>query len=386
MKELDLYRFEFKKQFIGGYDKLDVLKKMQQLNSKYQELMQNQKEFYEGIIKDMQENGLFNTTKVIHVYADSNADVRPVESNVKENNTERKVTEEDEERNCLLNELNHTIGSMKGFNADYKEPKKEIEIRFNDNTTKVENKEIKANKEKIEEKVEEEIEEPSLLDDVEETSFFSYGDEDESNDKFNQDIIGKIDEIMSSSFEEIENEEEVEEEIDFTSAVQEIENIEKEIVVKTQELIEAKPKKRRERGAIRELKIATVEPVVKKPVKAEKIEKVEIVETPVKKRRERGAIRELKSSTIETVVKKPVKAKKAEKVEIVEEPVKKRRERGAIRVIEIADEETIAKKRAARRRKLQKAAAKKPASVEKADKPVAKKRRERGAIKELKND
>ena len=33
MKELDLYRIEFKRQLIGGYDRVDVLKKMQQLNT-----------------------------------------------------------------------------------------------------------------------------------------------------------------------------------------------------------------------------------------------------------------------------------------------------------------------------------------------------------------
>lgn len=343
MKDLDLYRMEFKKQLLGGYDKLDVLKKMQQLNSKYQNLMQNQKEFYEGIIKEMQENGVNNTTttKVIHVYADSNANVKPSEPKVKENlvrenNTEKKVVEtNDVERKYLLNELNRTIDSMnvykeREFNYyEDEEPEEEIEenkeekieLRFiDDNTTKVEDKEIEKEEvreareklEEIEAKVEDfEEDEPSLFADVEETNFFSYNEEDESEDILNQCIVAKIDEIMSSSFEERENNEEVEdanEEMSFTSAVKEIEDIEREIVSRTQEIISEKPEK------------------------------------------------------------------------------KKRRERGAIREIEVADEEKIAKKRAARRRKLQKAGAKKTVKEEKAEKPAGKKRRERGAIQELKSE
>ena len=330
MKDLDLYRMEFKKQLIGGYDKLDVLKKMQQLNSKYQNLMQNQKEFYEGIIKEMKENGINNTTttKVIHVYADSNANVKPSEPKIKENpvrenNTEKKVVvTNDVEREYLLGALNRTIDSMNAYKErkfnyyEDEEPEEEkedkteekIELKFiDDNTTKVENKEIEEVK--VAEKIKEvEEDEPSLLADVEETSFFSYGEEDESEDILNQSIVAKIDEIMSSSFEERENNEEVEdanEEMSFSSAVKEIEDIEREIVSRTQEIISEKPEK------------------------------------------------------------------------------KKRRERGAIREIEAADEETIAKKRAARRRKLQKAGAKKTVKEEK---PAGKKRRERGAIQELKSD
>ena len=54
MNELTVYKennMDFKKRIFGGYDKLDVLKKVKDLNMKYQGLMQSQKDYYESIIE-----------------------------------------------------------------------------------------------------------------------------------------------------------------------------------------------------------------------------------------------------------------------------------------------------------------------------------------------
>ena len=53
MNELTVYNennMDFKKKLFGGYDKLDVLKKVKDLNLKYQGLMQSQKDYYESLI------------------------------------------------------------------------------------------------------------------------------------------------------------------------------------------------------------------------------------------------------------------------------------------------------------------------------------------------
>ena len=53
MNELTVYKqnnMDFKTKLFGGYDKLDVLKKVEELNLKYQGLMQSQKDYYESII------------------------------------------------------------------------------------------------------------------------------------------------------------------------------------------------------------------------------------------------------------------------------------------------------------------------------------------------
>ena len=54
MNELDVYRFDFKKTWFGGYDKLDVLNKVKDLNERYQGIMQNQKEYYEAKIAELE--------------------------------------------------------------------------------------------------------------------------------------------------------------------------------------------------------------------------------------------------------------------------------------------------------------------------------------------
>ena len=56
MNELTVYNennMDFKKRIFGGYDKLDVLKKVKDLNMKYQGLMQSQKDYYESIIEKL---------------------------------------------------------------------------------------------------------------------------------------------------------------------------------------------------------------------------------------------------------------------------------------------------------------------------------------------
>jgi len=56
MNELTVYKennMDFKKRIFGGYDKLDVLKKVKDLNMKYQGLMQSQKDYYESIIEKL---------------------------------------------------------------------------------------------------------------------------------------------------------------------------------------------------------------------------------------------------------------------------------------------------------------------------------------------
>lgn len=56
MNELTVYnenKMDFKKRIFGGYDKLDVLKKVKDLNLKYQGLMQSQKDYYESIIEQL---------------------------------------------------------------------------------------------------------------------------------------------------------------------------------------------------------------------------------------------------------------------------------------------------------------------------------------------
>lgn len=56
MNELTVYNennMDFKKRIFGGYDKLDVLKKVKDLNLKYQGLMQSQKDYYESIIQKL---------------------------------------------------------------------------------------------------------------------------------------------------------------------------------------------------------------------------------------------------------------------------------------------------------------------------------------------
>ena len=56
MNELTVYNennMDFKKKLFGGYDKLDVLKKVKDLNLKYQGLMQSQKDYYESIIEKL---------------------------------------------------------------------------------------------------------------------------------------------------------------------------------------------------------------------------------------------------------------------------------------------------------------------------------------------
>ena len=54
--ELAVYKeMDFKKRIFGGYDKMDVLKKMNELNKKYQGLMKSQQEYYESIINDIRE-------------------------------------------------------------------------------------------------------------------------------------------------------------------------------------------------------------------------------------------------------------------------------------------------------------------------------------------
>lgn len=56
MNELTVYgenQMDFKKRIFGGYDKLDVLKKVKDLNLKYQGLMQSQKDYYESIIEQL---------------------------------------------------------------------------------------------------------------------------------------------------------------------------------------------------------------------------------------------------------------------------------------------------------------------------------------------
>lgn len=56
MNELTVYnenQMDFKKRIFGGYDKLDVLKKVKDLNLKYQGLMQSQKDYYESIIEQI---------------------------------------------------------------------------------------------------------------------------------------------------------------------------------------------------------------------------------------------------------------------------------------------------------------------------------------------
>ncbi len=319
MKELDLYRFEFKKQLIGGYDRLDVLKKMQQLNSKYQDLMENQKEYYESIIKDLKENGTNNitTTKVIHVYEDASSNARAKEPDVKDNTRKEKIDGKfDAESESLLETLNNTIDSMTGYHvskiinyteADGIPAEKEdkIEIKFIDeDTTKEEIDEVEELEETEEvNEIDEEIEEPSLFDDIKETNFFSYSDEDEAERNLNQDIIERIDAILEAPIEEMqEPAEEADETYDFDQAVKEIESIEKEIVSRTEKIIETKPKKRRERGAIREIVAPDKETIAKKRAarrrKVKKANAAKPVEEKPKtgKRRARGAIEELKSS------------------------------------------------------------------------------------------
>ena len=56
MNELTVYNennMNFKKKIFGGYDKLDVLKKVKELNLKYQGLMQSQKDYYESLIEKL---------------------------------------------------------------------------------------------------------------------------------------------------------------------------------------------------------------------------------------------------------------------------------------------------------------------------------------------
>ena len=56
MNELTVYNennMDFKKKLFGGYDKLDVLKKVKDLNLKYQGLMQSQKDYYESVIQKL---------------------------------------------------------------------------------------------------------------------------------------------------------------------------------------------------------------------------------------------------------------------------------------------------------------------------------------------
>jgi hypothetical protein len=56
MNELTIYEeMKFKKRLFGGYDRLDVLNKMNELNKKYQGLMKSQQDYYESIIKDIKE-------------------------------------------------------------------------------------------------------------------------------------------------------------------------------------------------------------------------------------------------------------------------------------------------------------------------------------------
>ena len=336
MKELDLYRMEFKKQLIGGYDRLDVLKKMQQLNSKYQNLMQTQKEYYESVIADLKENS--NTTKVIHVYEDASSKVKVNEPIARENTRKEKVIETaDVERKVLLDTLNSTIDSMNGYHISNtikyipiddspEETEDKIEIKFIDEDASKEEVKIESLEANIDEteevneiveealemsipetKIEAEIEnedeeeEPSLFDDITETNFFSYSDEDEAERSLNQDIIEKIDEILEAPIEEISEPEEVEETYNFEQAVEEIETIEKEIVSRAEEIIEEKPKKRRARGAIKEIEAPDKETIAKKRAaarrrKSKKASEKETAKPKTGKRRARGAIEELKSS------------------------------------------------------------------------------------------
>lgn len=341
MKELDLYRIEFKRQLIGGYDRVDVLKKMQQLNSKYQDLMQNQKEYYEEIIADLKEKEINNTIKVIHVYEDASSKAKPNDSGARVNTRKERIIEtSDVERKALLDTLNSTIDSMNGYHInnnikyilvddDIPEEKEEkIEIRFideDDSKEEAKPKSIEANIEEAKEveeiaetvlemsapnsKTEIEFEmddvndeeEPSLFEDVTETSFFTYSDEDEAERSLNQDIIEKIDEILEAPIEEISEPEVVEETYNFEQAVEEIETIEKEIVSRAEEIIEDKPKKRRARGAIKEMEAPDKETIAKKRAaarkrKAKKASEKTTTESKAGKRRARGAIEELKSS------------------------------------------------------------------------------------------
>ncbi len=56
MNELTIYEeMKFKKRLFGGYDKMDVLNKMNELNKKYQGLMKSQQEYYESIIREVKE-------------------------------------------------------------------------------------------------------------------------------------------------------------------------------------------------------------------------------------------------------------------------------------------------------------------------------------------
>ena len=56
MNDLVVYEeMKFKKRLFGGYDKMDVLNKMNDLNKKYQGLMKSQQEYYESIIRDVRE-------------------------------------------------------------------------------------------------------------------------------------------------------------------------------------------------------------------------------------------------------------------------------------------------------------------------------------------
>ena len=54
MKDIDVYKLHFKKKLFGGVDEIDVVKKMQDLNSKYQLLMHSQKDFYEKRIEELE--------------------------------------------------------------------------------------------------------------------------------------------------------------------------------------------------------------------------------------------------------------------------------------------------------------------------------------------
>lgn len=103
MNELTVYNennMNFKKKIFGGYDKLDVLKKVKELNLKYQGLMQSQKDYYESLIEKIK-NG-----EDISSYGDINTSEN---SNVNSNNVNN-INEKDIE--YLLGQQKNNLVAM----------------------------------------------------------------------------------------------------------------------------------------------------------------------------------------------------------------------------------------------------------------------------------
>ncbi len=90
MNELTVYNennMNFKKKIFGGYDKLDVLKKVKELNLKYQGLMQSQKDYYESLIEKIKNGEDISSYGDINTSENSNVNSNNV-NNINEKNIE----------------------------------------------------------------------------------------------------------------------------------------------------------------------------------------------------------------------------------------------------------------------------------------------------------